>query len=168
MSRRKLFWTSYAVGFVLAGFIALFAISSLHQLVPQQVNWQALQLTDLKGKPVSVADYSGKVVLVNVWATWCKPCLQEMPALDKLQQLYPDKLAVLTVSDEEIEKLQRFSTRHGYRFSFLKANTPLADQSVTVFPSTYVLNQRGRLEAIYLGEQAWDSTQLQRKLLAID
>ncbi|MDX5423508.1 MAG: TlpA family protein disulfide reductase [Hymenobacteraceae bacterium] len=168
MNRRKLFWTSYAVGFAVAGAIALFAISMLHDLVPQKVNWQSLELTDLQGNPVAVEDYQDKVVLVNMWATWCKPCIKEMPALDRLQQLHPDRIAVLAVSDEEVEKLRKFSRRRELSFDILKANTPLANQSVTVFPSTYVLNSSGEVEAIYLGEQAWDSEKMQRKLLRIN
>jgi thiol-disulfide isomerase/thioredoxin len=165
MTRRQTFWTAYAAGFTVAGMIAVFAFYMLHQLVPQQVNWEVLRLTDLQGKPVSLDDFKGKVVVLNVWATWCKPCIEEMPSMDRLQQLHADKIAVVTISDEEAEKLQRFTSRRSYSFTFLKANTPLANQQITVYPTTYILNAAGQVKEIYLGNQTWDSERMQQKLL---
>jgi cytochrome c biogenesis protein CcmG, thiol:disulfide interchange protein DsbE len=165
MTRRRTFWTAYVVGFTVAALLALFAFYKLHQTVPQRVNWQALQLTSLQGEPTTIDLYRGKVVVLNIWATWCKPCLEEMPSMDRLQQLYPDKIAVITVSDEEIGKLLNFKNRQPYTFTFLKANARLADQQITVYPTTYILNSAGEIKEIYLGNQAWDSDKMQAKLL---
>ncbi|MBF8963175.1 TlpA family protein disulfide reductase [Pontibacter sp. FD36] len=165
MTRRKIFWTAYAVGFAVAGVIAVFAFYMLNQTVPQRVNWQALQLTSLQGEPISIDKYKGRVVVLNVWATWCKPCIEEMPAMDRLQQLHPDKIAVVTISDEELEKILKFRSRQPYSFTYLKANTPLANQQLTVYPTTYVLNPSGDVKEIYLGAQSWDSDRMQKRLL---
>lgn len=63
-----------------------------------------IRLVDVRtNETVSLADYRGKTVLLNVWATWCTPCRREMPALDALQRERPDDLAVLFVSDEALE-----------------------------------------------------------------
>lgn len=159
---------AYVAGFVVAGIIAVFSLTMLHKLVPQRVNWKALQLTDLQGRAVSLDAYEDKVLLVNVWATWCKPCLQEMPSMDKLQQQYPDKLAILTVSDEAVEKLREFRSRYNYSFDFLKANRPLANQSLTVYPITYLLSSNGDVEAVFLGALDWSSPKIQEKLLQLD
>ncbi|MFD2999769.1 TlpA family protein disulfide reductase [Pontibacter toksunensis] len=168
MSRRRIFWMAYATGFMVAGIIAVFSLTMLHKLVPQNVDWKALQLTDLQGKAVSLKDYEDKVLLVNVWATWCKPCIQEMPTMDKLQQQHPDKLALLTVSDEAVDKLRKFRNRYNYSFSFIKANTPLAEQSLTVYPMTYLLSPDGDVEAVYLGALDWNSPKIQKKLLQLN
>jgi thiol-disulfide isomerase/thioredoxin len=65
---------------------------------------------DIQGKPQRLADYKGKVVLVNIWATWCEPCRTEMPQLDKLYRLRKASgFFVLGISDESIEKQQRMS-----------------------------------------------------------
>ena len=68
-------------------------------------------LTDLQGNPQRLSDYKGKVVLINIWATWCEPCRNEMPKLD---QLYRDKQArgfmVLGMSDESAATQQKFLT----------------------------------------------------------
>ena len=159
---------AYLAGFVVAGIIAVFSLTMLHKLVPQNVNWKALHLTDLQGEAVSLDDYQDKVLLVNVWATWCKPCLQRMPALDKLQQQYPDKLAILTVSDEAPEKLKELERRYNYNLGFIKANMPLADQSLTVYPITYLLSSDGEVEAVFLGCVDGTNSKIQEKLLELD
>ena len=61
------------------------------------------QFRDPEGKPVTLADFKGKPVLVNLWATWCAPCVAEMPTLDKLAQRMDGKLKVLTVSQDAAE-----------------------------------------------------------------
>lgn len=165
MTRRRTFWTAYAVGFAVASIIAGFAFYKLHQIVPQRVNWQALQLTTLQGEPTTLEKYKGKVVVLNIWATWCKPCIEEMPTMDRLQQLHPDKIAVVAVSDEAAEKLVKFKAKSPYTFTYLKAQSPLADQQITVYPTTYILDPAGEIKEIYLGNQTWDSDKLQRKLL---
>ena len=159
---------AYVAGFVVAGIIAVFSLTMLHTLVPQSVDWKALQLTDLQGKAVSLEDYKDKVLLVNVWATWCKPCTQEMPSMDKLQQQYADKLAILTVSDEAAEKLKEFRSRYNYSLQFLKANAPLAEQSLTVYPITYLVSSDGDVEAVFLGALDWTSPKIQEKLMQLN
>src|SRR5438445_12606230 len=58
------------------------------------------RFTDADGKPFSLADFRGKPVVINLWATWCRPCLKEMPSLDRLQTALGDKLVVAAVSQD--------------------------------------------------------------------
>jgi len=57
-------------------------------------------VTDMEGKPVKLADFKGKLLVLNLWATWCLPCLEEMPSLEQLQINIPDKLLVIAVSED--------------------------------------------------------------------
>ncbi|TPE42758.1 TlpA family protein disulfide reductase [Pontibacter mangrovi] len=168
MTRRGTFWAAYAVGFTVAALIAVFAFSMLNSMVPRQVNWQALELTNLKGEPVSLEDYRGKPVLVNVWATWCKPCLKEMPAMEALQQSMPGKISILTVSDEEAGKLLKFREKKAYTFTYLRATKPLATQSLTLYPTTYLLDGEGDVAAVYIGAQEWASEAFKEKVLQLN
>jgi thiol-disulfide isomerase/thioredoxin len=79
-----------------------FARGSIARLDVSQAGSRApaLNFEGKNGKMVSLADFAGKVVLVNLWATWCAPCIKEMPALDRLARLNPDKLAVIAISQD--------------------------------------------------------------------
>src|SRR5690349_5267456 len=59
-----------------------------------------LSFTDLDGKAASLGDFKGKLLVLNLWATWCGPCLEEMPSLEQLQVNVPDKLVVIAVSED--------------------------------------------------------------------
>lgn len=71
-------------------------------------------LNTATGKEENLGDHDGKVVILNIWATWCPPCRREMPELDKLQKEFPAKLRVLAISDESEEKIRSFNLSHPY------------------------------------------------------
>ena len=73
-----------------------------------------ISFTDMAGKPVSLADFKGKFVLVNLWATWCQPCLKEMPSLIALQTRLEPALTVLAISEDRAGTriVQDFVTAH--------------------------------------------------------
>src|SRR5712691_4256634 len=106
---RGLTWRSAWFGTVaLALLVALSAAAAeeekirLGEFIPESAPQPAPEtgFTDADGKPVSFADFKGKPVVVNLWATWCQPCLREMPSLDRLQAKFDDKLAVAAVSED--------------------------------------------------------------------
>src|SRR5216684_3693406 len=74
----------------------------LGEFIPESAPQPAPEtgFTDADGKPASFADFKGKPVVINLWATWCQPCLKEMPSLDRLQSQLADKLAVAAVSED--------------------------------------------------------------------
>src|SRR5688500_5424079 len=77
----------------------------------------AAAFEDPEGEPASLADFRGKPLLVNLWATWCAPCVAEMPTLDRLAAREGERLKVLTVSEDldGREKIEAFFARQGYR-----------------------------------------------------
>ncbi len=82
--------------------------SHLEQIVTQAEPFE-FQLVST-GETMSMSDFSGQVILLNFWATWCQPCITELPELDELQVVYRDRgLAVLTVSDEDLDALQLYT-----------------------------------------------------------
>ena len=118
---------------------------------------------DVHGNPVTLADYAGKVVLVNIWATWCPPCRAEMPSLDRLAGAMagPD-FAVIALStdrggaervaqfydDMQIENLDVMLDRSG---NFAR------QAGVLGLPVTLILDRQGREIARLLGDAEWDS-----------
>src|SRR5438477_12334193 len=75
----------------------------------------AFALNDLDGKPLSLAEAKGKIVLLNFWATWCGPCRAEIPDLVDLQKRYADKLEIIALAtdEEDADQVRRFVTQAG-------------------------------------------------------
>ncbi len=119
-------------------------------------------LTSLGGDGVDLASYRGKVVVLNFWATWCAPCVAEMPSLERLHRaLGPEGLAVVTVSTDEDERVVReFVADHGLTLPILLdpgGRTAAADYRTMVYPATFVLDRQGVLLRHYLGPAEWDT-----------
>ena len=120
---------------------------------------------DAEGRPVTMARYRGKVLLVNFWATWCAPCIHEMPTLDRLQAALggPD-FAVLTVSLDRkgMAAVGPFWQEQGYRHLpiLLDSRWKTARRlGVSGLPATFLLDRRHRIVGYLLGPAAWDSPQ---------
>jgi thiol-disulfide isomerase/thioredoxin len=117
---------------------------------------------DREGKPVTLADYRGRVAVVNIWATWCAPCVTEMPTLAALQQAYPqDRLVVVPVSVDREEAVADAK-------SFIDVHEPLPlltnpdfslpfAMKIKGLPATVVLDAQGREIARLSGESDWSS-----------
>lgn len=121
----------------------------------------AFQLVETD-EPARLTDYQGQVVLLNFWATWCAPCLEEMPDLNRLQARYGDEgLVVLTISDEPRDDLLAFEetlpmdTERGYVADPTRLPQPFM-QMITARPSTYVIDRDGRLRQYVLGARNYD------------
>ena len=122
----------------------------------------ALTLNDADRRAHNLVDYRGKVVLVNFWATWCEPCRDEMPALQRAQASLADKgLIVLTVNvgDSE-EKVAAFFQQAGLSLPVLFDKDWSVSRSlwkVRMLPSTYVVDRKGAIRYSILGEVSWDA-----------
>jgi len=120
---------------------------------------------DAEGRPVTMARYRGKVLLVNFWATWCAPCVHEMPTLDRLQAaLGGPEFAVLTVSLDRkgMAAVGPFWQEQGYRHLpiLLDSRWKTARRlGVGGLPATFLLDRKHRILGYLLGPAAWDSPQ---------
>jgi peroxiredoxin len=107
-------------------------------------------LTDLQGKNWQLKSLSGKIVLVNFWATWCPPCRKEMPDLDTLYQRYEKSgLVVLAISDEDAGTVKAFLADHKVSYPVLldpgqKVNKLFRVQGI---PKSYLYDRQGNLVA---------------------
>jgi cytochrome c biogenesis protein CcmG, thiol:disulfide interchange protein DsbE len=110
---------------------------------------------DLSGNPVHLADYRGKIVLLNFWATWCGPCLEEIPSFSRWQKLYgPAGLQVIGVSMDDDEKpVQHFLQKTPLGYPVVLGDTALAKLYGGVFglPLTFLIDAHGKIVARYLG-----------------
>jgi thiol-disulfide isomerase/thioredoxin len=107
-------------------------------------------LTDLHGKSWTLQKLSGKVVLVNFWATWCPPCRKEMPDLDSIYREFQGKgLVILSISDEERVKVDAYLGEHPVSYSILLDPGDRVEKDFIVqgIPKTFVYDRQGHLAA---------------------
>lgn len=143
--------------FLLLGPMApsLAEVRRLHGAVGQPAPELAVQEV-ATGATHRLSDMKGKVVLVNLWATWCPPCRKEMPALDKLQATYADQgLVVLTVSDEDREILQKFAAENPLR-TLNASSTDLGWYNVPGRPLTFVIDRDGNIRKLMTGGHPYE------------
>ena len=124
------------------------------------VNAPNFTLPDLNGKMVSLADYKGRVVLLNIWATWCRPCVEEMPSMEKLhQELKDEKFTILAVSIDEsgAKAVQPFMKKHKLSFSALIdiAGTINSLYQTTGVPESFIIDKQGRILEEIIGPRDW-------------
>ncbi len=119
----------------------------------------SLQFTGIDGRTHSLEDYRGKTIVLNFWATWCAPCLREMPSLAWLAKNYansPD-VAVLCLSDEPVAVIKRGATVDGMSvpvFSYGSGSLPSVYGTQGV-PRTFVISPQGRVVFLHMGPADW-------------
>jgi cytochrome c biogenesis protein CcmG/thiol:disulfide interchange protein DsbE len=104
---------------------------------------------DIEGRPQRLSDYKGKVVLINIWATWCEPCRNEMPQLDKLYQARKASgLVVLGISDEAVEAQQAFLKQVPVTYPLLTSTSgvPAFYREIGKYPAIFLVDRAGRLQ----------------------
>ena len=115
------------------------------------------RLRDLDGNEIDLADIPEKVVFVNRWATWCGPCIIEMPSIENLvMELVEEDIAFLIVSDEPVETVAPFVEDKGWRVPIYTAKrVPPVFQSAGI-PTTFVLDETRRVVFAHVGSALWD------------
>lgn len=137
--------------FKLTLLVSVLAFSLYGQKIAKQLEYQDLEYID--GTITTGAELENKVIVVNLWGTWCKPCIQEIPDLNELQKKFesqPDVL-FLAIADPSIdtpEKIKRFLSKRNFNFKHL---TPQSEsiffhlKGTVTFPTTLVYNKQGKL-----------------------
>jgi len=118
--------------------------------------------TDADGKPASLADFKGKPVVVNLWATWCQPCLKEMPSLDRLQSQLDGKLLVAAISEDRAgaQRVSPFVAAMGLKklAVYLDPKSDLGHAfNLRGLPTSIVIDAEGRVVGRVEGAADWDS-----------
>ncbi|MBK8657964.1 MAG: TlpA family protein disulfide reductase [Bacteroidetes bacterium] len=132
--------------------------------VAPPVQFAALSLTDLQGQPVALNQYAQKRLFVNFFATWCGPCVAELPSLQQAQKMLKGQTGFVIISDEPLERLRSFQQRNGYSLTFLHSNTPLSSIDIHTIPTSYLLNSRQEILMKHVGEEEWSSEEWLKKL----
>lgn len=142
-------------------------LTILFSCQPKQPKFiDSLKLKNLKGELVDKDSLSGKVIILNLWATWCKPCVQEMPSLEVLQSELPsDRFVLLLASDEPLEKIRKFKQQSNFKLNFIKIESSLESLGVFALPTTIFIDQKGERSHTESGGKDWGSDESVQEIL---
>lgn len=165
--RRLLTW---AVLIFVVGVIVVFARPSYRQGEAALTGRTASNFSlELSGKPMHLSDLRGKVVVLNFWASWCPPCVEEAPSLNRLHKyIAPRNALVLGVAaDEDPFAFSKFLIDQGLTFPSYRDpgtkehSSPIAlSYGSAMIPETYVIDRRGKIARKVIGAQNWDSPEM--------
>lgn len=145
----------------------------LHTLVavPGRPAAPAFNLVDTRGKAHALSAYRGKVVLINFWATWCEPCREEMPALQRAWEQLRDRGGVVLAVNvgDDAPTVDRFLQEVKVDFPILLGwdDELLAQWSIQGLPMTFIIDPQGRLAYRVAGQLEWNDPALLAKVLAL-
>ena len=128
----------------------------------------AATFQDLSGTPIELSSFRGRKVVVNYWATWCAPCIREIPALSRAAEILgPEGYVFLLASDEPLETITSFIAENEFNGNFIKLNTFFATHGIQAVPSTVFYDESGQEIKSWLGAYEWDSPELLSELRAL-
>ena len=114
-------------------------------------------LVDLEGNRFDLKTLKGKTVYLNFWATWCKPCIKEMPSIDRARNiLADDNFVFLAASDEKKEKIRKFRERYDFGFEIVQVQGDIFDLDIRALPTTFIINEEGKIDLNEVGAREWD------------
>lgn len=139
--------------------------------LPEPIAAPDFNQPDQSGQKHTLADYQDKVLVVNFWATWCPPCIREMPSLDRLQQQLKDQgLEVIGVNmGETPERIATFTDRIKVGFPLLydEDMTMTMNWEVQHLPTTFIVNRAGEIIYAVVGDKPWDDPAIAEQIQAL-
>ena len=120
---------------------------------------------DLNDNKVDLTVYKGKKIVINYWATWCRPCIKEMPGLKRAEEILENHNYIfLLVSDETTSKISTFKKDKNFDFNFLKSVESNEMLGIYSLPTSYIFDENGKKIETIVGTIAWDSERIINKL----
>lgn len=142
-----------------------FSPSSIDQKDQKTLSSYKWELKDIKGEIVNFSQSEKRVAVVNIWATWCPPCIAEMPSLQNLYNEYGDKVDFYFVASDKKEKVTRFLAKEGYNlpvYFYHGIIPPLLETGS--LPTTYLVDKKGKIIISKKGSADWDSDSVKKLL----
>ncbi|WP_225034589.1 TlpA family protein disulfide reductase [Winogradskyella sp. SM1960] len=125
-------------------------------------NWKLISDSQLD---LDFKDTKGKVVFINFWATWCPPCIAEMPSIQDVYNDYNDKVVFLFVTTDDFDKVEKFKTKNGFNFEvYSPLSAPPLELSVHSIPRTFIINKSGEIVVDESGAVDWNSKKVRSQL----
>lgn len=123
---------------------------------PAHHEYAKVKLIDLKGQSINLNNYSGKTIFINFWATWCRPCIEEMPSILNAQNiLRNENIIFLLASSESLEEIEAFKNACTYKLNFTRIENS-EELGIQSLPATFIFNAGGKLVFSETGLRKWD------------
>lgn len=130
--------------------------------VVSSTNWELLSHTNTH---LNFENTRGKVVFINFWATWCPPCIAEMPSIQDLYNDYKDNVVFMFVTHDDFETVEKFKTKRGFNFEvFTPLNESPSELQTRAIPRTFIINKQGEIVVDESGAVDWNSNKVRRQL----
>jgi cytochrome c biogenesis protein CcmG, thiol:disulfide interchange protein DsbE len=147
------------IAITLAAMFYLIADSLTERIVNQGDQAVAFSVTTDRGKTIALDNYPGKVLVLNFWASWCKPCVDEMPSLNEFaRRMEKEGVTVLGISvDHDAEKYKKFLKDANIAFETHRDEKALipASYGTYKYPETYIIDKSGKVVEKIIGEEFW-------------
>lgn len=119
-----------------------------------------------QGQTVSLDEYRGKTVVLNFWASWCAPCIEEIPSLINLQKQMPQIVVVAVDFNDEESSYRQFITDNHIDLLTVRDDTQKSNLAfgTTRPPETYIIDAKGRIRRKFIGPQDWTSSEIENYL----
>jgi thiol-disulfide isomerase/thioredoxin len=159
---KRISWTGIFL-LILGIFIASFLYKRYN--IPPSIDLPDVALTDMEGHSVSLRSYSGHPLFVDFFATWCGPCMRELPELAALRQkLSGQGLQLVCVCDEPIDKLKPLQARFGDQLIILHSDKRFHDMGIYTYPTNYIFNALGRQVYEKVNPDDWEKPNMVDKV----
>jgi cytochrome c-type biogenesis protein len=124
----------------------------------------------LDGGTISLSSLKGKVVVFDFWATWCVPCIEEIPSFNKLQELYSNQgvtVLAVAVQSGDVENIKKFVAKHGMNYPIAVGDEEVENKfgGTLGFPTTFIIDQRGRIRNKHIGGTSYETFEAEVKQL---
>ena len=128
----------------LVSFLSLFLTIISCSISTNKIAKDFYVLSDLEGNAFDLDKQKGNVVILNIWATWCKPCIAEFESLEKVKEKFQDRnIKIIAVSNEDLKLINEFLDKRKYNLKFIKLNGDLSYFNAYSLPTTVVFDKNG-------------------------
>jgi len=144
---KKTFKIGYIVGVILAIGIAMYGYYKIKSIADgsgiKSIELSEIAIENLSGKKTTL--HSGKPTVINFWATWCAPCVEEFSEFDKMNKKYSDKVDFVMISDENTDKIVKFKNKKNYNLNFVRTTKSFEKYGLNLRPVSFFYNSKGKL-----------------------
>lgn len=128
----------------------------------------SILLTDLKGNRIDLSAYQDKIIFINFWATWCAPCVREMPSLQKMQESFNQQnIVFFFASDEPLNRIKNFQEKKQFDLNFVHLETSLENLNIMALPTTIIIDGEGNELFRETGSRDWSSEKTIKKIKSL-